>query len=388
MPPDPGQSHAPWAQAQGRVQVGVVLSSARFLELFHRLRRRLVSIVLALEQHGAVHQASAMAFWLFLGLIPLAAILGWALTSFAGAEIRQSIVASVISVTPEPALGLVDEQMHRLVGSTEAVAPLSLLGFLWLASGGIHTAIVAIQTAQAGRARGWFRNRALALVFVVALLLAVTGSTTLLVLASPTWQNVIRGGYVEAGWMQVVRYGALPTSAVVAILGSAAFFRLASMNSVPAIRKQVWPGALVTGLSWVALSWGFSIYVRTIGRFPIFYGSLAAVALLMLWLWVSSFLVLLGSEVNLQIEGTRKTISPPSVRWIQRLRTPRPKPAPSAPNTAPQETREPTPQPAHDDEPERSTLEPTPPPPQQRVPDPPQDAGPPSSKPTQDLAEP
>jgi membrane protein len=268
-----------------------------------------------------------------------------------------------------------------------------LLGFLWLASGGIHTAIVAIQTAQAGHARGWFRNRALAVAFVVALLLAVTGSTTLLVLASPTWQNVIRGGYVEAGWMQVVRYGALPTSAVVAILGSAAFFRLASMNSVPAIRKQVWPGALVTGLSWVALSWGFSIYVRTIGRFPIFYGSLAAVALLMLWLWVSSFLVLLGSEVNLQIEGTRKTISPPSVRWIQRLRTPRPKPAPPtpAPAPAPQESREPAAQPAHEPEPdpERGTLEPAPPPVQQPlVPDPAQDENCPTTKPTLDLADP
>ncbi|HPY19016.1 MAG TPA: YhjD/YihY/BrkB family envelope integrity protein, partial [Polyangiaceae bacterium] len=56
-------------------------------------------------------------------------------------------------------------------------------------------------------------------------------------------------------------------------------------------------------------------YVRTIGRYPIFYGSLAAVALLMLWLWLSSFLVLLGSEVNLQIEGTRKTIAPPSIHW-------------------------------------------------------------------------
>lgn len=323
-----------------------------------------------------------MAFWLFLGLIPLAAILGWALTSFAGAEIRQSIVASVISVTPEPALGLVDEQMHRLVGSTEAVAPLSLLGFLWLASGGIHTAIVAIQTAQAGRARGWFRNRGLALAFVVALLLAVTGSTTLLVLASPTWQKVIRGGYVEAGWMQVVRYGALPTSAVVAILGSAAFFRLASMNSVPAIRKQVWPGALVSGLSWVAVSWGFSIYVRTIGRFPIFYGSLAAVALLMLWLWVSSFLVLLGSEVNLQLEGTRKTISPPSLRWVERLRTPRPKPAPPTPAPAPQPSREPEP------EPERSTLEPAPPAQQPPVPDPAQDENCPTTKPTHDLTDP
>ncbi|HPB96173.1 MAG TPA: YihY/virulence factor BrkB family protein [Polyangiaceae bacterium] len=287
----------------------------RYWDFFRRLRRRIVSIVLALDRHDAVHQASAMAFWLFLGLIPLAAILGWAVTRFTGTEIRRSVLESLISVTPEPALGLVDEQMHRLGDGTEAVAPLSLLGFLWLASGGVHTAIVAIQIAQAGHARSWLRNRSLALAFVLMLVLVATGSTTLLVLASPTWHRIIRGGFVEAGWMQVVRYGALPTATIIAILGTATFFRFASMSPEADVQKRIWPGAIITGLSWVALSWGFSAYVRTIGRYPIFYGSLAAVALLMLWLWLSSFLVLLGSEVNLQIEGTRKTIAPPSIHW-------------------------------------------------------------------------
>lgn len=294
--------------------------SDRCMELLSRLRRRLVSIALALDHHGAVHQASAMAFWLFLGLIPLAAILGWAVTRFAGADIRESIVASVVTVTPEPALHLVDEQLHRLVGSTETVAPLSLAGFLWIASGGVHTAIVAIQMAQAGHSRSWFRNRSLALAFVIVFLIIVTGSTTALVFATPTFLQMIRGGYVEAGWLQVVRYSAPPTSALVATLGTAAFFRLASMRTDPTIRKRVWPGALTTGLSWVAVSWMFTIYARSIGRFPILYGSLAAVALLMLWLWFSSFLLLLGSEVNLQLEGTRKTMVPPSMDWMQRLR--------------------------------------------------------------------
>jgi uncharacterized BrkB/YihY/UPF0761 family membrane protein len=49
---------------------------------------------------------------------------------------------------------------------------------------------------------------------------------------------------------------------------------------------------------------------------------LAAVALLMLWLWISSFLLLLGSEVNLQLEGTRKTIVPTSNPWLDQLRKP------------------------------------------------------------------
>ena len=295
-----------------------------------RFQRRIVSIVLALRDHDAVHQASAMAFWLFLGLVPLAAILGWALAKFAGAEIRESIIASLVAVTPQPALEIVDEQLHRLVAGGGTVAPLSLLGFLWIASGGVHTAMVAIQNAQAGRSRPWWHNRSLSVVFTFAFLLLVTGSTMVLVFTTPAFQQLFRIGYVEEGWVQVVRYGALPTSILVATLVAAVFYRVSTMRIELGIRKRVWPGAVSFSLSWVLVSWMFSAYAKSIGRFPIFYGSLAAVALLMMWLWVSSFLLLVGSEVNLQLEGTRKTIVPPSFRWPEKLRISR-KPPPPAP---------------------------------------------------------
>jgi len=194
---------------------------------------------------------------------------------------------------------------------------------LWLASGGIHTAIGAIQKAQAGHERGWIHNRILALAFVFALMIIATGSTTLLVVASLTWQMVVKGVHVEDTFTKVVQYAALPISTMVAILGCAAFFRLSLMRPELQIRKLVWPGAVVTGISWIAVSWGFSVYARTIGRYPVFYGSLAAVALLMLWLWISCFLVLVGSEVNQQIEGSRQTIAPSTPQWMQQLSLPR-----------------------------------------------------------------
>ena len=206
---------------------------------------------------------------------------------------------------------------------------------LWISMAGAISKNSAIQTAQAGHARPWWRNRLLALAFVLAFLLIVTSSTTLLVLASPTFHEFMGGSYVEAWWMRAVRYGALPMSAVFGTLGAAVFFRLSSMRSERSIRKRVWPGALVAGSSWVAVSWVFSTYAKSIGRFPIFYGSLAAVALLMLWLWISSFLLLFGSEINLQLEGSRETIVPPSVRWLRRFRKPSSAPPPAPPESPP-----------------------------------------------------
>jgi membrane protein len=255
-----------------------------------------------------------MAFWMFLGLVPLVAILGWALARFAGAGVRQSVVASLVAITPQPALRLVDEHLRRLVENGEALAPLSLVGFLWIASGGVHTAMVAVQVAQDGRSRAWWRNRLAALGFVIGFLLVVTGSTAVLVLTAPPLEQALANRHLVSEWLRVVRWGTWPTAALVATVGSAMFFRISAHPTH--LRKRVMPGAIVSGLSWVAVTWGFSTYAKSIGRFPIFYGSLAAVALLMLWLWLSCFLLLLGFELNLQLEGTRQTIVPRSIRWL------------------------------------------------------------------------
>lgn len=284
--------------------------------------RRIVSIVLAMVDHDAIQKASAMAFWLFLGVVPLVGILGWALARFAGGEVRDSLIASLFAVAPEAAQEMVDEQIHRLADRGASLAPYSFVGFLWIASGGVHTAMKAIQEAQTGKARPWWVNRALAVGFVLAFLLVVTVTTALMVMAMASARRALATGAVEEGWLFLVRVGALPTSVVVATLGVALFFRV-SVPKIPDFpRRRVWPGALASGACWVFTSWGFSHYGQAIGRFPIFYGSLAAVALVLLWLWVSSLLLLLGSEVNLQLEGARKTITPPSLRFWRKQPSP------------------------------------------------------------------
>lgn len=291
----------------------------RLVEVLHsitaRTFRRTVSIALALYDHDAVQKASAMAFWLFLGFVPLAAILGWVLATFAGTEIRDSIVGSVFSVAPQPAQALVDEHLHRLIEQGGVLAPLSFVGFLWISAGGLHTAMTGIQEAQTGKARSWWLNRVVAILFILGFLAVVTLSSAILVMALAHARQALQSGRVEAWWATLVRVGALPMSVVIATLAAAIFFSV-SVPTLPDFpRRRVWPGALASGLSWVIMSWGLTGYSTTIGRFPFFYGSLAAVALVQLWLWCSCFLLLLGSEVNIQLEGVRETIVPKSLRF-------------------------------------------------------------------------
>ena len=78
-------------------------------------------------------------------------------------------------------------------------------------------------------------------------------------------------------------------------------YRLGPDRDAPRIR-WVSTGAIVATVIWLIASIGFSIYVETFGNYAKTYGSLAAVVVLMLWLWLIGYVVLRGAEINAEAE--------------------------------------------------------------------------------------
>jgi len=70
--------------------------------------------------------------------------------------------------------------------------------------------------------------------------------------------------------------------------------------------NSVLPGALFSTVFWMGSSWLFSIYVARFGRYSVYYGSLGGVIILMIWIFISSITLLMGSEVNALVEHTKK----------------------------------------------------------------------------------
>ena len=62
--------------------------------------------------------------------------------------------------------------------------------------------------------------------------------------------------------------------------------------------REVWPGALFSLVAWVLVSWCFSFYVDNMARYSVLYGSLAAIIVLMLWLYIVSMILLMGPQLN------------------------------------------------------------------------------------------
>jgi membrane protein len=67
----------------------------------------------------------------------------------------------------------------------------------------------------------------------------------------------------------------------------------------------VWPGTVAAVGCWLLVSWAFGIYAASIANYALFYGSLTAVAVLLIWLYLTSLCLMVGVEVNALLEGRR-----------------------------------------------------------------------------------
>lgn len=252
--------------------------------------------MLSAIEHQVTRAASAMAFDFFLGIVPLLAAMGYVLGAIGSERWLKRLATPLFEGAPGPAAAVASEQFFRF-SKHGAMAPLGLVGFVWLASGGAHTAIVALRVIAGAPPRPWWRSRAAALAFVfVAICLAAITATTIVFLARWSSIGVLRPNH------------ALVTGAVTAIAAlaglaaaTAALYRLThGEHDAP-----VWPGTLAAVAGFVVVTWGFGIYVDTLGRFSAYYGGLAAVAMLLGWIWLSSVCLLVGAEVNALIADAR-----------------------------------------------------------------------------------
>jgi membrane protein len=303
--------------------------------LHARAVRIVVRIVQGLRIHDADSAAPAMAFHFFLSLIPILVLAGFVL----GQVVRQrgvdAFLGPFLEAAPDEAEQIVRHELERLAGaSATPIAPLSIVGFLWLAATGAHGLMDAFERAAGARRRSWWKKRVIAMAWVTFAMVALAGLGWGMIRidavmhrdrvaaqapassASPSIPTpTIPGTKVHPARAKrrIVppllrdaseRAAALGAISLLGVAGLAAFFRFAVVHP-PGVKRRAWPGAFVAFASWLVVSWGFSEYVSSLASYALFYGSVAAVAVLLVWFYLTSWSLLIGAEVNAQLEGLR-----------------------------------------------------------------------------------
>lgn len=279
-------------------------------------RRGLYSLWKGMARHSAGRVASAMAFNLFLAAIPMLALAGWLAANLLGqSRDALDVMSLYMNLTPLEIHEIVQKNFQRFSGG--AVAPFAVLGSLWMASNAFYMLMSVFERAVRARRRAWWKKRLIAVACVLVTNLLFAGITVLAVAIAGGPSKIL--GFLRTG-EQLVGPAERLVSIAIALLGAtlalAAFFRIAVDR--PGLNRRIWPGTVVTVAIGGLASSAFGYYARTLQSFAVFYGSLAAVAIALAWLWIWCAALLLGAELNAQLEGGERIAPPSTVRLAVR----------------------------------------------------------------------
>ena len=246
--------------------------------------------------------AGGIAYAAFIAIFP-ALVAGISLFGLVAdpATIAQQ-AEGVLAALPQEAQPLIRDQLTSLTQTSGGALSLSLvvsiLLALWSASGGTSNLMTAVNVAyDETESRGFVKLRGTALLLTLLAIVFVL-LTLALVAVVPAVLNALALGTFVNVVVQVVRWFLLVVLIVVAL---AVVYRLAPDRDAP---KFTWTsvGAVVAGVLWIVGSLAFSLYVNNFGSYNKTYGALAGVVVLLLWLYLTSYIILLGAEINAESE--------------------------------------------------------------------------------------
>lgn len=263
-----------------------------------RLERGLARLIQGYVYHEIGRVAPAMAFHFFLSLLPLLAFVGYVVGVIARDRGIGDVLAAVLTNVPPSTQAVLSEEVGHLANAG-GLGPLAAIGFLWIASGGIQGLMEGVEMVVGTPRRPWWKQRVIAVGWVLATLLAFAVASLGLV----QWENVVvpHAAILRSGGERILT---AVVSLLVALAFLAAFYRFSVTHESRVVRR-VLPGAVLAVTLIVIVSSAFTFYIRTLTNYTVYYGSLAAVAVLLVWLWLMSLAILLGAELNAQLEGHR-----------------------------------------------------------------------------------
>jgi membrane protein len=246
--------------------------------------------------------AAGVAFYallaIFPGLLAIVALYGL----FSDAQQVEAQFAAVSGFLPPQASEILLDQLHDLVETDQAAlgagAVIGVVLALWSASSGVRNLMEALNVVYGERERrGFLRFYGTALLLTIAAIVGVAIAMTIVVAVPMVVRFLGLGSVLGA----MVDYARWPVVAATVMLGLAVIYRYGPSRDRPRWAWVAW-GAGIATLLWLAGSALFSLYVTQFGNFNKTYGSAGAIVVLLMWFLVSAYAVLIGGEINAEME--------------------------------------------------------------------------------------
>lgn len=265
-----------------------------------------------IDEDELSNRSAALSYYFVLALFPMFLFIVSLIGLIAGhaSQMRESIMAAVGHLAPGSASGLVQQVVHQTLKNSGGLKlAAGLVGALWAASGGMGAVVTSLNVIyKTKETRPLWKQKLTVVGLTLALALLILVASAL----------VLYGGSI--GNLIASQIGMSKAFSILwpIVQWPLTFFAMFLSFSIiyyygPDLEQRKWywvtPGSAVGVVLWLVASVGFRIYLHFFNSYSAMYGSLGAVIILMLWLYITGFAVLVGGETNWVIENQDKTES-------------------------------------------------------------------------------
>jgi membrane protein len=241
---------------------------------------------------------------MFPALIALVSVLG-----LVGESATQPLIDNLTALTPSTAGDIIEDAIENMTSSRGAAGLALAIGIaaaLWSASGyvgGFSRASNAIYEVEEGRPFWKLKPIQIVLTAVLIVLLALCSIAVLI--TGPVAEEVGKLLGLEDAAVTAWDIAKWPGIALVVITMFAVLYWAAPNVRQPKFR-WITPGGVLAVALWLAASGLFALYVANFSSYNATYGTLAGVIIFLVWLWITNVAILLGAELNAELERQRE----------------------------------------------------------------------------------
>ncbi|CQR55010.1 YihY/virulence factor BrkB family protein [Paenibacillus riograndensis] len=240
--------------------------------------------------------SAQLTYYLILSLFPFLIFI-MTLIGYAHISVEDKI-RDLEQIMPAEAISIIEEILKDVAeGRSQALLSFGMLGTLWAASKGINAIIKGLNRAyDIEESRVFWKIRGIAFLATLFIGLVVLLSILLLVLGTWLKTQVFLLIDLPYGFQKIWDLLQYAVPLFVMFLVFTLLYWIAPSRRLTL--KEVMPGAMFATLGWIITSILFSVYVNQFSNFTETYGSLGGVMILLIWLYISSIIILAGGEIN------------------------------------------------------------------------------------------
>ena len=275
--------------------------------------------------HDFYGMAAEMGFMLVVGFFPfmlfLMAIFGW----MGNRSYLDSVLTVLASIMPNQAMNLLKSVIEEtmIFGHGKLIAIIGIITTIVLSTNGVAVILKGLNRAyKVEETRSFIYTRILSFLMVFVNILVLFLTINVIIFGKVIIMFLVTHFNMSTGWAITILTLRWPISFLALyVMAFLSYYILPDLKGNESFkRKSALPGTIFFTTFWLLGSWGFSIYVNNLSTYNMVYGTIGAFFILMIWLYYTSILLLIGGEINSQVYNKLSTRSQELREEIQHLR--------------------------------------------------------------------